>query len=218
MLGWLKGRLWLYTMLIGVISLLGMLAIGSSVWYPTFLVRTYGMSVAEAGFAYGTVILICGTVGTLCGGWVSGRLMRSGRADANLRIVLVTSILKALPLIVAPLMPSAPLALAFLALGALIGQAAQGVMISAIQDVTPNQMRGQVMAITLLFVNLIGLGLGASMIAAITDFGFGDEAMLRYSLALSGVVLLPVIVAMIVAGLPAYRRAYEASGAAASQG
>lgn len=216
-LGWLKGRLWLYTMLIGVISLLGMLAIGSSVWYPTFLVRTYGMSVAEAGFAYGTVILVCGTVGTLCGGWVSGRLMKSGRADANLRIVLVTSILKALPLIAAPLMPSAPLALAFLALGALIGQAAQGVMIAAIQDVTPNQMRGQVMAITLLFVNLIGLGLGASMIAAITDFGFGDEAMLRYSLALSGVVLLPIIVAMIVAGLPAYRRAYEASGAAVAQ-
>lgn len=204
---WLRLHWRLYAMLIGSISLIGMLSIGVSLWYPTFLIRTYRMPVAEVGLYYGAVMLVCGTVGTLAGGWMSGRLMRAGRRDANMRIVLATTVLKALPLIIGPLMPTPALALGFMGVGTLIGQAAQGVMIAAIQDVTPNQLRGQMMALTLLCVNLIGLGLGASFIAAITDFGFGDEAALRYSIAIAGAVLLPIIVALIIAGLPVYRRA-----------
>ena len=34
-------------MLIGSVSLIGMLAIGVSLWYPTFLMRTYGMTTGE---------------------------------------------------------------------------------------------------------------------------------------------------------------------------
>lgn len=204
---WLRTHWRLYAMLIGSISLIGMLAIGVSLWYPTFLIRTYGMSIGEVGLYYGVLMLVCGTAGTIGGGWLSGRLMRSGRADANMRIVLGTMLLKALPLIVGPLMPNAALALGFMAIGTLIGQAAQGVMIAAIQDVTPNQFRGQVMALTLLAVNLVGLGLGASFIAAITDFGFGDESALRYSIAIAGAVLLPAIVLLILSGLSTYRAA-----------
>lgn len=211
---YLRAHWRLYLVLVSAISLIGMLAIGVSLWYPTFLIRTYGLSIAEVGLYYGLLMLICGTAGTLGGGWLSGRLMRAGRTDANLRIVLVTTLLKALPLVVGPLMPNAALALAFMAVGTLIGQAAQGVIIAAIQDVTPNQLRGQVMALTLLCVNLIGLGLGASFIAAITDFVFGDEAALRYSIALSGAVLLPIIVAILVAGLPHYRAAVQRMQAA----
>lgn len=203
---YLKVNWKVYSMLIGSISLIGMLAIGSSLWYPTFLIRTYQMPVAEVGLYYGIVMLICGTIGTVGGGWMSGRLMQKGQPDANIRIVLVTTVLKAIPLIVGPLMPSAPLALACMAVGTLIGQGAQGVMISAIQDVTPNQLRGQVMALTLLCVNLVGLGLGASFIAAITDFGFADEGAIRYSIAIAGAVLLPLIIAILVAGMPVYRR------------
>ncbi|MDO9489053.1 MAG: MFS transporter [Sphingomonadaceae bacterium] len=204
---YVRQRWAVYTMLIGSVSLIGMLAIGVSLWYPTFLMRTYGMTTGEVGLYYGMLMLICGTVGTIAGGWISGLLVQRGSADANMRIVLVATVLKALPLIVGPLMPTATLALAFMAVGTLIGQASQGVMLAAIQDVTPNQMRGQVTSLTLLFVNLIGLGLGASFIAAITDFGFGDEGALRYSIVIAGAVILPLIVALILAGMPAYRRA-----------
>ena len=43
-------------------------------------------------------------------------------------------------------------------------------------------MRGQASALYLFIVNLIGLGLGPSAIAWVTDFGFRDESMLRYSI------------------------------------
>jgi len=196
----------LFGSLIGSLGLIALLAIGTTLWFPTFLIRTYGMSPAEVGLSYGMVMLVCGTIGTLTGGWLSGRLMQKGSADANMRIVLYATLLKGLPLVAAPLMPSAFLSLTLMAIGTLIGQASQGVMLSAIQDVTPNQLRGQVTAIALLFVNLLGMGLGATVIAAITDFGFGDQSALRYSIAITGAVTLPLITVLIVIALPHYRK------------
>ncbi|MES2495081.1 MAG: MFS transporter [Pseudomonadota bacterium] len=196
----------LFGSLIGSLGLIALLAIGTTLWFPTFLIRTYGMTPAEVGLSYGMVMLVCGTIGTLTGGWLSGRLMQKGSADANMRIVLYATLLKGLPLVAAPLMPSAFLSLTLMAVGTLIGQASQGVMLSAIQDVTPNQLRGQVTAIALLFVNLLGMGLGATVIAAITDFGFGDQSALRYSIAITGAVTLPLITVLIVIALPHYRK------------
>jgi len=197
---YVRDRWRLYLMLIGVTSLSGLLAIGTSLWYPTFLGRTYHLTPGQIGLYYGSLMLVCGTVGTLSGGWLSGFLIRRGRADGNLRIVLGTTAIKAAPLIVGPLMPSAGLALGCMAV-------AQGVILSAIQDVTPNRLRGQVTALTLLFVNLIGLGLGATTIAAITDFGFRDEGALRYAIAITGAVVLPVMFVMLATGMGRYRRA-----------
>ncbi len=199
----------LFGSLIGSLGLIALLAIGTALWFPTFLIRNYGMTAGEVGLYYGMVMLVCGTTGTLFGGWFSGKLMQSGRADANMRVVLIATLLKGVPLIVAPLMPTAFLSLTMMAIGTLIGQASQGVMLTAIQDVTPNQLRGQVTAISLLVVNLIGTGLGASVIAAITDFGFGDQAALGYSIAIAAAVTLPIIIGLLLVALPHYRRAVE---------
>jgi len=208
-LAYVLQRKLLFGSLIGSLALIALLAIGTTLWFPTFLIRTYGMSPAKVGLYYGMIMLVCGTIGTLVGGWLSGVLMRSGRADANMRIVLFSTLLKGVPLIIAPLMPTPTLALAMMGVGTLIGQASQGVMLAAIQDVTPNQLRGQVTALALLSVNLIGMGLGASVIAAITDFGFGDQGALRYSIAITGAVTLPLIIIMLIAALPHYRREVE---------
>ena len=204
---YVRERWRLYGMLIGVTALSGLLAIGTSLWYPTFLMRTYGMTAGQVGLYFGTLMLVCGTIGTLAGGWVSGILIRRGRTDGNLRIMLFATLVKAVPLVVGPLMPTPALALSFMAVGTLVGQASQGVVLSAIQDVTPNRLRGQVTALTLLAVNLIGLGLGSSMIAAITDFGFGDEGALRYAIAITGAIMLPIMVLMLATGMGRYRAA-----------
>jgi MFS family permease len=206
-IAYLRERWQLYGMLVGATALSGLLAIGTSLWYPTFLIRTYGMSPGEVGLYYGTLMLVCGTIGTIAGGWLSGVLIRRGRTDANLRVMLYATILKAVPLIIGPLMPTATLALAFMAFGTLVGQASQGVVLTAIQDVTPNRLRGQVTALTLLAVNLIGLGLGSSVIAGITDFGFRDEGALRYAISITGAVVLPVMVLILVRGMGRYREA-----------
>lgn len=204
---YLRDRWRLYGMLMGVTALSGLLSIGTTLWYPTFLIRTYGMAPGEVGLYYGVLMLVCGTVGTLGGGWFSGVLIRGGHTDGNLRVMLFATVIKALPLVIGPLMPTAGLALAFMAVGTLVGQASQGVVLTAIQDVTPNRLRGQVTALTLLLVNLVGLGLGSSIIAAITDFGFGDEGALRYAISITGAVMLPIMALLLVTGMKRYREA-----------
>ena len=57
---------------------------------------------------------------------------------------------------------------------------------AAIPVLAPNRMRAQLMAVYLLFGNLVGAGLGPWLIAAFTDSILGDPLAIRYSIALVG--------------------------------
>ncbi|MBK8991433.1 MAG: MFS transporter [Gammaproteobacteria bacterium] len=198
---------------LSAVSFLGMLAIGTAIWYPTFLIRTYGMSPSDAGYSYGLVMGLCGAAGILCGGWASAWFAARGHVDANMRVMLIAAASKTIPLIIGPLMPTAQLALACMALATFLGQVSVGVTTAALMEIVPNEMRGQMLAVMLFLVNILGLGVGASLIAAITDFVFADDAALRYSIALASAVIAPMIVVILWRGLRHYRAcALEARG------
>lgn len=59
-----------------------------------------------------------------------------------------------------------------------------GVLPAAIQVISPNQLRGQISAVYILCNNIIGLGLGPTIVALITDQVYQDDQALRYSLAI----------------------------------
>src|SRR6185436_12188877 len=80
-----------------------------------------------------------------------------------------------------PLVPSGYWAAALLIPSAFLASAPFGVSAAAIQQMMPNSMRGQASAIYLFVVNLIGLGIGPSAVAAATDFVFEDDQAVRYS-------------------------------------
>ena len=67
-------------------------------------------------------------------------------------------------------------------------------------------MRGQVMAVYLLVANLIGLGLGPTVLAATTDYVFGADEAIGQAIALCGAVLCPVGALLLWLGLSAIRR------------
>jgi MFS family permease len=69
---------------------------------------------------------------------------------------------------------------------------------AAIQELTPNRMRAQVTAAMLLVVNLIGAGLGPTLIALFTDFLFHDPQALPHALSLAAVLTLPPAVVLLV--------------------
>ena len=58
-------------------------------------------------------------------------------------------------------------------------------MNASLQVVTPNEMRGRVSSLYLFLVNVLGMGIGPTLIAVLTDAVFHDEAKLRYSIALA---------------------------------
>jgi len=197
----------IYASLMLATGLLGTLAIGTAIWYPTFLIRTYGMTPSEAGYAFGTLMIVCGVAGNLSGGWLSGALMARGMIDANPRIMIAVTLAKVVPLVVGPLMPNATLALACMGLATFIGQFSNGVAFAALQDITPSRMRGQVSALAALMVAVLGTALGSSLIAAVTQFVFGQDGDLRYSISLCAAVIAPVAALLFFVAMRPYREA-----------
>jgi hypothetical protein len=65
-------------------------------------------------------------------------------------------------------------------------------------------MRGQATAVYLLIVNLIGLGLGPTAIALVTDNAFGYDAAVRYSLLIVPLAASLLAMTLFLVGLKSY--------------
>jgi MFS family permease len=80
---------------------------------------------------------------------------------------------------------------------------------AAMQEVMPPNMRGQAAALYLFVVNLVGIGLGAPTVGALTDYVFQDESMVRYSLCIVGTACGIGAAALLAIGLAPFRRSMD---------
>ncbi len=163
-------------------ALLSFSSYGSVAWIPTFFVRNHGWSEAKAGQVLGWIIAIAGTLGIVAGGQLADWMSERGRRDATMRVGLIAAIAWLPSGVLYPLVSNSTWAAALLIPTAFLASAPFGVSAAAIQQMMPNAMRGQASAIYLFAVNLIGLGLGPSAVAAVTDFVFQNDKSVRYSL------------------------------------
>src|SRR5262249_13874301 len=81
---------------------------------------------------------------------------------------------------------------------------------AAIQEITPSRMRGQMAAIFALLVNIVGQGLGPTLVALFTNYLFEDEQALQKSLALTAALAMPIGIALLWSGVRHYRSAVAA--------
>lgn len=188
-------------------ALLGVFSYGLMAWYPSFLIRTYGLTMGQAGTYFGLIYLIFGPLGTYWGARVAENMEARGRVDAHMRFTMLAALAMTLPGTLGPLMPSAPLALLVLVPTIFLKCSYYGNTGAVLQLVTPNQMRAQVTALQIFFGNIVGMTVGASAIAALTDFAFGDDAAVRYSLAIVAAVFCPAGALVLRSCLKPYREA-----------
>ena len=78
--------------------------------------------------------------------------------------------------------------------------------------ITPNQMRGQITAMYIFVTNMLGLAVGASVLAAFTDFVYQDESLLNYSIASINGLFYPAAAVLFLYCMPAYRQADSEAG------
>jgi len=180
-----------YGGVIASLSLMGIMGYGTLNWYPSFLIRTYGMTPGEVGLSFGLVYLVFGSLGAVGSALLAERLAARGYEDANLRTILLVAI-ALVPMAAGFLMPTPLLALMWAAPLAFLLNASAGLGVAALQLISPNQMRAVVTAVLLLCTNFIGGVLGASIIAFLTDYVFGNDLALRYSLATAIVCVAPL--------------------------
>lgn len=155
---------------------------GASYWIPSFLIRVHEMSRPEAGFWYGGVVLVFGTMGIIFGGWLADRLAKKGYKDSKMRVGLIAAVLHIPFGILYPLLPSWEWVVLVLCPSVFTVAMPFGVAPAAIQEMMPNRMRAQASAVYLFVLNLIGLGLGPSAVAWCTDYIYEDPMQVGMSL------------------------------------
>jgi len=186
-------------------SMITMSGYASTVWTPALFIRAYDWSAGEIGVAYGALYLLLGPAGALLAGWLCDRMTARGSRDAPLKVAawgyLGTGLFGGL----APLMPSGELALVVFAPAMLMATMPYPMAGTAIQLITPNRMRGQVSALYMLVINLVGLGAGPLVVGLFNDALFTGPEGVRYSLAWVNAVAAPLAFALLWAGLQPYR-------------
>lgn len=185
-------------------SLLGILGYSMMSWYPTLLIRSFGLSPGEAGHYVGLIYLLLGSAGSIIGGLLAERLAARGQHDANLRVVAIVSGAVALPAVAAPLMDGLPAMLLLFAPATFLQSGFFGASIAAIQLTTPNRMRATNAALFLLANNLIGLSLGAAIVPLTDQLFFGGKN-LGAALAVIAAAVCPLSLMLARWGLAPYR-------------
>ena len=186
-------------------SIFIMVVYALNLWGPTYFIRTFGYSRPEAGLVMGFVMIGAGTAGLLLAGTLSDRLVARGVHDAYIRTILF-SMLAMIPSATAlAFIQNDILGIVFMTLAVFFSAFQGGVAGGTLQLMTPNRMRGQVMAVYGLASNLIGLGLGPTVIAMTTDYVFGYDAAIGKSIAVCAAVLCPVGAIILWRSLPAIR-------------
>lgn len=158
-------------------------------WVPTFYIRHFHMKPADVGFAMGVLSIVAGVAGCFISGYVSDRFVVSGIVGGRFRIPLFWWGIAAVSII--GMTQATEIRQSFVFLGLLTFGSAAGLSSApaTIQDAVPNQLRGQASALHFIFAGLLGLSLGPTVVALVTDYVFKDELALGNSLV---VVILPV--------------------------
>ncbi|WP_079200857.1 MFS transporter [Pseudomonas sp. CC6-YY-74] len=178
---------------------------GSAAWIPTFFIRTYGWEAGQVGIVYGSIVAVFGCLGILFGGRLADWMARRGSSDANMRVGLYAAI-GAVPCVLSfPLMDSGVWAAVLMAPSVFCLSMPFGVAPAAIQEIMPNSMRGQASAIYLFVITLIGLGIGPTAVALVTDYVFADDMALRYSLLIVSSMAVCSSVVLLSMSLKPYR-------------
>jgi MFS family permease len=179
---------------------------GALAWVPSYLIRVHGMTGGEVGLAFGIIVLFCGAGGVIIGGVLADKRCKAGQTDAKIRVAMWAMIIGIIPTLIYPLISDLQLVLIILAISTFFANFMMGLGPAAIQEAVPSNMRGQFSALYLFVVNLIGLGLGPTLVALSTDYIFGSPEMVGYSLLLVTSFAMAGSALLLGKCLPHYRK------------
>lgn len=152
-------------------------------WLPSLLRQQFGWSPVQTGHALGRTIMVSALLGNLAGGALAKQLRARGRLDATL-LTIVTGLCVVAPASLAtPLLGSEAATMASVGLLYFGIATTTAVVMLTYVEVTPNRLRGQVVALYLLICNIIGLTLGPVSVGWLMDSQFATLSTPANSLA-----------------------------------
>ncbi|MCA9712084.1 MAG: MFS transporter, partial [Myxococcales bacterium] len=119
---------------------------GLAAWMPTFFQRAHGLSVGEAGTAFGGVTVVAGLLGTLLGGWLGDRAQARG-PGGYFRVSGLGLLLGAPFAVVLPWVPDVTAALAVAFVAEMLLFLNTGPLNAVLVACVPTTMRAQAVAV-----------------------------------------------------------------------
>lgn len=175
-----KPSFWLLSLGASCSSMMGY---GLFFWLPSFLVRSFGISLLSASLHYGAILL----VGGLAGIWLGGRLADSmaRRNRGAYALVPALAFVATIPFYAVGISAQSIVpAMALMLVPTALGLVWLGPVTAAVQGLVPPTMRTTASAIFLFVNNLIGIGIGTPAIGWLSDAlkaHYGEES-LRYAI------------------------------------
>jgi MFS family permease len=181
-------------------------------WIPTLLVRAFGWDEGRAGIVQGSLTITIGVVGVLVGGRLADAYVARGKIDGPMRVGIWGAVGMLAAATAFPLMPTAGLAVALLAVVNFFAAFPWGAASAAAAEMAPARLRSQSAALFFLLLNLVSQTLGPMSVALFNDHVFGRGAGVRYSIAIVSGVGMFLTIVLLSAGLGAYRKTVASRG------
>jgi MFS family permease len=160
-----------------------MMGYGLFFWAPSFLVRSFHLTLLHASLGFGALVLVGGLIGIWFGGALADRYGEKRRA--MYAYIPAIAFLATLPFYAAGVLSTTLwISFAVLLVPTALGLAWLGPVLAAVQHLVPGNMRATASALFLFINNLIGIGLGTTLIGVVSDLTrarFGSES-LRYAI------------------------------------
>lgn len=166
---YMRGNLRAFVTALAGLGFMAIPAYAVVVWAPAYFARAHAMAPGEIGFVFGLILGGGGATAALVGGLLSDRLTRRGMIDAPVRLIMAAALGHAPLLVAAFLTGDKTLAIALFAAGVFVMSIYGGLQHATIQALTPPHLRGQMAAVYMMAANIVGLGLGPTLIAVLSD-------------------------------------------------
>jgi MFS family permease len=154
-------------------------------WGPSFVIRKYALDSGHAGFSLGVGIGLCGGLAAIIGGRVTSRLVADGMA-VPLRIASGLQFVGAPLMLGALFAPRLELCVVLMTLSYGVQAFFIPMYWSIAQSYVPPEIRAMAAAVLLLVAAVLGAGLSAPIVGALSDWLKPDlgNASLQYALAI----------------------------------
>jgi MFS family permease len=174
-----------------------MIGFGVAVWIPTFFIRVHHWAAQDIGYAYGAVMATMGLSGALLGGRLAEWLDARGMKDVYFVLPMITAGLNVFTLAAAMLVPSPTLSLALLALYNFVGTLPLALITTSLQVISPNRLRGQLVAMFMFLANIVGVASGPTVVALLTDYVWRNEQSVGLSLMTASFIITPIVLVLL---------------------
>jgi MFS family permease len=165
---------------------------GIGYWMPSFIVRSYGMTLTEVGLYYGSISGFGFIIGLVIGAIATPRMLRADRRWEMRFPGIINFGVAAIYLAMFTMAEDVMTVFILAAVNSLLLGLTAGPASASIQSTISARMRGVAVAITMFVSSLIGQGLAPWLIGYFSDQlkpNYGDES-LRLTLAASPILFL----------------------------